>query len=161
MAWRRELPLSDEEVSRILHEQRRRSRFLVDESLGAEVTRLLRRLRWNVKDVYELGLAGHPDENVLAAAKADDRILLTHDRGFLDERRFPHHRNPGVAILPGAQGNEGALLRALAQMLAVVGRARDLYRATRIIIRLGGRARWSPRSPANACAPISKASAAE
>jgi predicted nuclease of predicted toxin-antitoxin system len=134
MAWKRSKPLTRQELSETLRQYRKKARFLVDESLGAEVARLLRRLGWNVKDVWELGMNGQPDENILAFAMRDDRVLLTDDPDFLDAKRFPRHRNPGIVVLPGAEGNERALLRALSETLAVVGAARDLYRATRIRI---------------------------
>ena len=134
MGWKKEKPISRAEVSAILHEYRKKARFLVDESVGPGVTALLRRLGWNVKGVSECDLAGRSDEDVLAFAFKDDRVLLTHDPDFLDNRRFPHHRHPGCVVLPGAQGNDRALLRALGRMLSVVGHARDLFRPSRIRI---------------------------
>src|SRR5437899_2423044 len=134
MAWKREPPLSKSDRRQSLREYRKKARFLVDESLGRNVAMLLRRAGWNVKYVDEVRLTGHSDEDVLAYAFRDDRVLLTHDGDFLSVRRFPHHRNPGVVVLPGADGNEDALLRALGKMLLVVGAARNLFRACRIVI---------------------------
>jgi len=134
VGWRKEKPISRADRSAILHEYRKKARFLVDESVGPGVTELLRRLGWNVKDVSECDLAGHSDEDVLAFAFKDDRVLLTHDPDFLDNRRFPHHRHPGCIVLPGAHGNDRALLRALGDTLSVVGHARDLFRPSRIRI---------------------------
>lgn len=134
MAWKREPPPTKAERRASLHEYRKKSRFLVDESLGRNVAVLLRQNGWNVKYVEEAGLTGHSDEDVLAFAFREDRVLLTHDSDFLNSRRFPHHRNPGVVILPGAEGNEGALLRALGRTLSIVGTARNLFRACRIVI---------------------------
>ena len=113
MPWR---PLKDpdpEESAAFLKAFRKKARFLVDESLGIGVTQYLRKAGWNVKDVSEVGLSGHSDEDVLAFAERDDRILLTHDEDFLDDRSFPPHRNPGVIILPGGSGDEAALVQAL------------------------------------------------
>ena len=106
----------------------------MDERVGPGVTQLLRRLHRNVKDVSEVGMAGRSDEDVAAFAFKDDRVLLTHDPDFLDTRRFPHHRHRCVVVLPGAHGNDRALLRALGNMLSVVGAASDLFRPSRIRI---------------------------
>lgn len=134
MAWKRDRALSKRERRETLREYRKKARFLVDESLGRNVAALLREAGWNVKYVDEIGLTGYCDEDVLAYAFRDDRVLLTHDTDFLNARRFPHHRNPGVVVLPGAEGNEQALLRALGRTLSVVGAARDLFRGSRIAI---------------------------
>lgn len=112
----------------------RKARFLVDESLGLGTTEVLRHLGWNVKDVSEVGLSGHPDENVFAYAYREDRILLTHDTDFLDDTRFPPHRNGGVVVLPGGSGDEVALLRGLRLCLALTGRFHDVLRGMKVIV---------------------------
>ncbi len=79
-------------------EFKKKARFLVDESVDRVITGFLREKGWNVRDVSEMGLSGQDDESVLAAAHWDHRVLLTHDRDFLDDHRFPPHRNPGVVV---------------------------------------------------------------
>lgn len=113
MPWIRPKEESKEDMDRFFKDCRGRARFLVDESLGIGVTMALRREGWNVKDVSEVDLKGHSDEDVFEYAKRESRILLTHDEGFFDDKRYPLGRNPGVIVLPGAEGNELALLRAL------------------------------------------------
>jgi len=51
--------------------------------------------------VGEVGVEGKSDEDVFAFGWRDDRINLTHDQDFLNDWRFPFHRNPGVIVLPG------------------------------------------------------------
>src|SRR6266566_9690670 len=92
---------------------RKKARFLVDESVDPAVAGLLTSIGWSAPHVTEVGLAGHSDEDVLAFAHREDRILLTHDPDFLNNRRFPHHRNPGLIVLPGSQGNRQTVLDAL------------------------------------------------
>jgi predicted nuclease of predicted toxin-antitoxin system len=119
VAWKRvELP-PDKEMAAFVRDQKAKARFLVDESLGPAVAEVLRGAGWNVKFVADVNLAGHSDEDVLAFAHRDDRILLTHDADFLDDRRFPPHRNPGVVVLPGGSGNERVLIRALGQAVSI------------------------------------------
>ena len=67
----------------------RKPRYLVDESLGVGTTALLRQWGYNVKDVYEVGIAGQPDENVFQYAQRHRRIILTHDDDFFNNFMFP------------------------------------------------------------------------
>jgi predicted nuclease of predicted toxin-antitoxin system len=134
MPWK---PLNDpdpEESAAFAKAFRKRARFLVDESLGIGVTRYLREAGWNAKDVSDVGLSGHPDEDVFAFAGRDDRVLLTHDEDFLDDRAFPPHRNPGVIVLPGGAGDESALVQALEHMLGLVGTTRELWRGSKVVM---------------------------
>jgi hypothetical protein len=57
---------------------------------------------------------------VFAAAWKQRRVILTHDRDFLDNRKFPPHRNPGVVVfVVGASGeDEDRLLRGFFLMQA-------------------------------------------
>ena len=47
-------------------------------------------------------------------------ILLTQDQDFWDDRQFPEHRNPGLVILPGANGNQTDMIRGLVWMLLLM-----------------------------------------
>jgi predicted nuclease of predicted toxin-antitoxin system len=144
MPWKAVYLPTKIESAEFLRKNKRRARFLVDESLGGEVAKLLRRAGWKAVFVGEVGLLGHPDEDILAYSYREDRILLTHDDDFLDDRRFPPHRNPGVVVLPGAEGQERALLRALGGMLSIIGEFRDIYRGSKISISAEGI--WTQRN---------------
>lgn len=89
------------------HRHQVKPRFLVDESMGITVARILRNSGYNAKFVEEIGLRGRSDEDIMAAAWKEKRVLLTHDADFLDDQRFPPHRNPGVVVIrPGSNGRE-------------------------------------------------------
>jgi predicted nuclease of predicted toxin-antitoxin system len=138
MPWKPVVLPSQEEIDAFAREYKRRARFLVDESLGVGVALVLRQAGWNVRYVDDVGLAGHSDEDVFAFAHRDDRIILTHDTGFLDDRRFPPHRNSGIVVLPGGSGDERALLAALGQALSLLGGFRELYRESKLTIAADG-----------------------
>lgn len=73
-------------------------RFLVDENAGPSVARWLRNLGHDVLSVFE-SARGLTDEEVLALALAENRILITSDKDFGDKvyrERWPHH---GVILL--------------------------------------------------------------
>ena len=69
MAWK---PLPD--ASRDWDPRRKKVRFLVDESLGVGVANVLRRAGWNAVFVDEVGLHGHPEEDVFALASREDCV---------------------------------------------------------------------------------------
>jgi hypothetical protein len=93
-----------------------------------------------VEDRSEAGLAGHPDENLFGYPLRDDRILLTHDEDFLNDRKFPldPNRNPGVIVLPGARGGDSILLNALRLALRFICDSRELYRGAKVWISATG-----------------------
>jgi predicted nuclease of predicted toxin-antitoxin system len=49
----------------------------------------VREVGLNIVTAQEAGKRGHPDENQLAEARRQGRILLSCDRDFLNDRRFP------------------------------------------------------------------------
>jgi predicted nuclease of predicted toxin-antitoxin system len=101
----------------------KRSRFLIDESLGSGTIEFFQYYRLNAVDVWQVGLNGHDDNAVFAFAWRHRRILLTHDEDFWDDRHFPEHRNPGLVILPGANGNQTDMILGLVWMLLKERRA--------------------------------------
>jgi len=123
----------------------KKGRFLVDECLGIEAARVINSLGWNATFAGDRGLSGKPDSDILALAWREDRILLTHDHDFLDDRAFPPHRNPGLVVLPGATGRDTAVLeKELARVLITLGRYREAYRGFKIHVREDGT--WAIRS---------------
>jgi predicted nuclease of predicted toxin-antitoxin system len=133
MTWK-PLEYSDAEIANSRKIWRKKARFFIDESLGIGTTEFLKELGWNVKDVSEVGLLGHSDEDVMAYAFREKRIVLSHDNDFLKDRRFPFHRNAGVVILPGGDGDERALVFALLDLITLVGPYSDIYRGSKMEI---------------------------
>jgi predicted nuclease of predicted toxin-antitoxin system len=88
--------------------------------------------------VGDIGLAGKSDEDVAGYAKREGRIILTHDRDFLDDRRFPMDQNPGVIVLPGASGTTPALEMELARVVVTIGQYGPAYVGYKIRIREDG-----------------------
>ena len=132
---------SPEKRRAILKEITERARFLVDESLGEAVNRVLKDRGWNTVFGPDVGLQGRGDEEVFAFAWREKRVILTHDRDFLDNRRFPFHRNPGVIVLPGGDGKGSGLVRALLKVTSLVGHYRRLFENAKIEVSEDGQ--WS------------------
>jgi len=57
-------------------------RFLIDECLPAAMAELLRAAGHDCAHVYELGLGGQPDEQIMAVADRENRILVAADTDF-------------------------------------------------------------------------------
>lgn len=134
MAW---LPLDNRDKSEIGPEFARKTRFLVDENLGQEVANVLQDLGYNVCYAKDVGLSGRSDEDVIAFAWREGRVLLTHDRDFLDGR-FPHHRNPGVVVLAGGDGDQDAMIRSITIVVLLCGRAPEIWKRTKVLISAQG-----------------------
>jgi predicted nuclease of predicted toxin-antitoxin system len=141
MAWRLADELNEDEFRDFKASYRKKSRFLVDESLGPEAARVLRDLGWNVVFVADVGLNSRDDQDVYAYAWREDRIILTHDTDFLDDKRFPPNRNPGVVVLPGASGSPAPLERELARLHLIVAPYREAHRHSKIYV--GAEREWT------------------
>lgn len=110
---------TDAEIKLFAKQFRQKARFLVDENMGEAAAELLRCCGCSAVFVGDVGLCGKSDETVFAYAWKKRLIILTHDSDFLDDQAFPFHRNPGVIVLPGAEG-DGTLERALADVIRLV-----------------------------------------
>lgn len=133
MAWRR-LP----DPVEIDPDLRKKTRILVDECLGREVADFLRERSYNVVFAADVGLSGRSDEELLAHAWQDERVLWSHDRDFLDDTRFPEHRNPGVVILPGGDGDNSAMSIGVGTAALFFGFGPLTWRKTKSVISASG-----------------------
>jgi predicted nuclease of predicted toxin-antitoxin system len=57
-------------------------RFLIDECLPPRMAELLRAAGHDCTHVYELGLGGQPDEQIMVTADRENRILVSADTDF-------------------------------------------------------------------------------
>lgn len=99
-------------------------RYLADECFDARIARALQDLG---ADIAIAG-GGAPDENVLASAASEDRVLLTKDKDFgalIFRDGAP--RAPGIVLLrmDGLTASEAA--RAAARILALADSGRGAF----------------------------------
>jgi predicted nuclease of predicted toxin-antitoxin system len=147
MPWKPLPPLTKNEERRLFAEYPKKARFLVDENLDGDFTLALRDLGWNAKGVSEVGLRRRADEDVTAYAWRVGRIIVTNDADFLDRRRFPFHRNPGVVILPQEPVESRPFARAASFMLSLVGPFGELWRQHNIVIGRDGEVTVTSHGP--------------
>ncbi len=113
---------------------KKRTRILVDESLGREASEWLRGQGYNVEFAGDVGLTGKSDEDVFAYASRERRIIWTHDKDFMDDHRFPEHRNPGVVVLPGGDGNQQAMAIGMIIAIRVFGQGPATWLKSKSVI---------------------------
>lgn len=91
-------------------------RILADESVEGEIVVYLRSEGHDVAYVPEIS-AGIRDDEVLARANAEDRVLLTEDKDFGDLAFFYGNRSSGIVLLRahgvGADAKTGAVAEVL------------------------------------------------
>ncbi len=87
------------EIAQVIDYAKRRAkaRFYADENFPQIATEILR-TRVDVLTAQEAGLKGHADEDHTAFALREGRVLVTCDRDFLDEKRFPLIHCPAVVV---------------------------------------------------------------
>jgi hypothetical protein len=134
MPWKELDEPTDDEERELDLQYRGKARFLVDESTGIGVAKILQRFGYNAKSVADLGLVGRSDEDVFSAAWKEKRVLITHDADFLDNPRFPPHRNPGIVLIrPGSDGvGVDGLVRCIAKATLLGGKNAAWFRGKKL-----------------------------
>ena len=80
-------------------------RFKTDENVPSIVVSRLRSDGHEVASVQDEGLDGIDDATLAIVCLAESRVLLTHDLGIADVRRFPPASHAGLVVLkPARQG---------------------------------------------------------
>jgi len=91
-------------------------RILADESVEGEIVARLRSEGHDVAYIPEIS-AGIRDDEVLARASAEDRVLLTEDRDFGDLAFFYGNRSLGIVLLRAHGADVEAKARLVVEVL--------------------------------------------
>jgi uncharacterized protein DUF5615 len=105
--------------------------FLVDENLGPSIAPALEKLG-HARNVRATRVDGHYGED-------GRQIMLTQNRDFLDDRRFPPHRHTGVIVLVGEV--DEPLIKSLLSTLSLVEQGRELWEGAKVVVNDNGRIR--------------------
>ena len=131
MPWRQMEQLSPSEVA-AARLDKKKARFFLDANVDVRMGEWLRNEGFNVVHAHDVRMHTHPDEDILAYAERENRILLTCDEDFLNERHYPSRRSPGIVVLPeSGLGDCAWLLRA-------IGISRELWRSSKVVINADG-----------------------
>ena len=74
-------------------------KFKLDENLPVSSAAILAKAGHDVDTVADEALVGAPDPDVVAAATAAGRILISLDRGLGDIRAYPPGSHAGIVVL--------------------------------------------------------------
>jgi hypothetical protein len=88
-------------------------RFYADENFPPLATTILRKRGANVLTVQEARMCGHPDENVVSEARRLRRVLITCDRDYLNEERFPIMLSPVLVVCDFGSGRPDEIYQTL------------------------------------------------
>jgi predicted nuclease of predicted toxin-antitoxin system len=121
-------PPSKKEAQEVLTYLARRAkpRFYADENFPSEAVRILRAMGAKVLTVHETRKTRHPDENHAAYALRNGLVLLSCDRDFLDDKRFPLIHCPAIFVFNFGDGSAREIWRAF-RCLATVFTAPQFF----------------------------------
>ncbi|MCI0725078.1 MAG: DUF5615 family PIN-like protein [Acidobacteria bacterium] len=121
-------PPSRREVQQVLEYLARRAkpRFYADENFPIQAVSILRRMGAKVTTALEVGRGRHPDENHVGYALRKGLVLVTCDRDFLDEGRFPLVHCPAIFVFNFGSGTTREMWQAF-RCLATVFRGPQFY----------------------------------
>ena len=114
-------------------------KFKIDENLPNEIADDLRALGFDADTVHDEGMTGAPDPQLLARILAEDRVLLTMDKGIADVRRYPPNQYPGIVLFRPARHGRNQCLAFVRQhlpLLLPLNLAGHLYVVTQYGIRV-------------------------
>lgn len=106
-------PVSKKEMRQVLEYlgRKAKARFYSDENFPELAVRILRHNGVRVITAKEAGLVGRSDEDHAAYALRQRYVLLTCDRDFLNERRFPLIHCPVIVVFNFGSGSSRETLR--------------------------------------------------
>jgi predicted nuclease of predicted toxin-antitoxin system len=110
-----EEPPTEREIQEVVRIAARKAkpRFFADENFPVRAVTMLRELGARVETVQEAGRRHHPDENHAAYALANGLVLLSCDRDFLDNKRFPLIHCPAIFVFDFGRGSDAEIKPAL------------------------------------------------
>ena len=92
-------------------------KFLTDENVALSVLRALRNADFDVKDVKEEKRYGITDKELLAVAHQENRIIITHDKDFVDLLLSKPEKKPGIILLRFKNQNPNLISKVLVKVL--------------------------------------------
>jgi hypothetical protein len=72
------------------------TKFLADENIPSGVVRFLQDRGFDLKEAREAGIAGAPDDVIMALARKEQRVLLTFDKHFANILVYPPNSHHGI-----------------------------------------------------------------
>jgi predicted nuclease of predicted toxin-antitoxin system len=94
--------------------------FKIDENLPEELAELLRDAGWDATSVVAQELGGSDDPRVRDVCDAENRILITFDRGFPNIRAYAPDEHPGFIVFRLRSQDKRHVLAVSARLVAAL-----------------------------------------
>jgi len=98
----------------------------LDENFGRSVQKIFHDLGYDCRTVLEEKLFSAPDEEVLDAARMENRILVTMDHDFGNVISYPPEDTAGIAVINPPGRVSPSILRSLVLILIQGLKTRDI-----------------------------------
>src|SRR5258708_8153597 len=118
---------TEREKQQVIDFARRKAkpRFYADENFPELAIAILRRFKADVLTVRETGRRGDPDETHASEALRLGRVLITCDRDYLDERRFPLIHCPALVVFDFGRGTASEIIATFKCLGNIVAKCRN------------------------------------
>lgn len=118
------------ELKRVLRE----ASFYADHNLDAAIVEVLRHLKYDVETAQEIGFEHQPDEFHYSRAFNTNRVLLTRDKDYLNNERFPLSQTRGVIVFNIDTANTKEIARALEVIDVVLAKIAPVLNEAKVIL---------------------------
>lgn len=112
----------------------RKVKFYADHNLDRAIIEVLRRLKYDIETAREIGAEYQPDQFHYRHAFTQKRVLLTLDKDYLDNGRFPLSQTHGVVIFNIDTSNPGEIARALEVVDAVLAVIAPMLDESKVVL---------------------------
>jgi predicted nuclease of predicted toxin-antitoxin system len=114
-------------------------KLLADENIPMHIIEELSKY-FSIKSVFDIGLAGHPDENIRDASKKLKRVLLTTDKDFWDEKKHSIRKCFGIICTEAGPDEIDKIYMALARFYVYFAKRypNDWWNYTKAFIKTDG-----------------------
>lgn len=111
-----------------------RARFYADHNLDASIVEVLRYRKYDVETAQEVGAERQPDEFHYRRAFMTRRVLLTQDKDYLDNERFPLSQTRGVIVFNIDTADVVQIARALEVVDTILGRMAPVLDESKVLL---------------------------
>lgn len=95
-------------------------KFKIDENLPVEVAQLLNNASYDAMTVVQQGMAGVDDHNISEICRSEQRVLVTLDLDFANNRAYPPHQYPGIIVFRLRRTDKKYLLKICTQLISLL-----------------------------------------
>jgi predicted nuclease of predicted toxin-antitoxin system len=97
-------------------------KFKIDENLPSELKDDLTSAGQNAETVHDEAMTGAVDALLIEAARQEQRVLLTMDKGIADVRAYPPENYAGIVLFrPKSQGRQATLEFVRSHLPSILG----------------------------------------